>query len=312
VYLHPESAWALKTLLFSGIWWHKAIGSKDCQGYWTVMKFLKMHGLGNDFVILDFRSGDVSLTPDAIKGICNRNFGVGCDQLVVLEPAKEADVFARFYNSDGSESGACGNATRCVADIVMKETGHQSCQVQTRAGILPAGRADSGMVTVDMGTPKLEWQDIPLSEKRSDTRFVPIDDKTENEPAVVNMGNPHCVFFCAGEFRGDAWEDKQMRESGPYWEHHPLFPERTNMEHAWVLSRDKIRVKTWERGAGLTLACGSAACAVAVAAVRRDLTERRVEIVMDGGSLFIEWRESDNHVLMTGPVAYVFEGVFRG
>jgi len=261
------------------------------------MKFLKMHGLGNDFVILDFRVRAEALDTARIVQICDRHFGVGCDQLVVMEPSEQADVFVRFYNGDGSESGACGNATRCVAEIIMRETGQGACRVETRAGVLPATRAENGMITVDMGAPKLDWAEIPLSQS-CDTLSLPL----AGAPVAVNMGNPHCVFFV------DKLGDMDVEKLGAAFETDPLFPQRTNVEFVEVLSRTTLRQKTWERGAGLTLACGSGACAVAVAAVRRGLAERNVEIRLDGGSLFIEWRESDGDVLMTGPVAHVFAG----
>ncbi len=297
------------------------------------MKFLKMHGLGNDFVILDFRQGADPLSPERIRLICDRHFGVGCDQLVVMEPSEQADVFARFYNGDGSESGACGNATRCVAEIIIKEKqkvpphalpphpsplprgerGQQylesapsplwgegrgeGCIIETTSGLLPATRAENGMITVDMGVPKLDWREIPLS-KPSDTLALPLD----GTPVCVNMGNPHCVFFV------DNLADIPVETLGAQCETDPLFPERTNVEFVQVIGENRLRQITWERGVGLTLACGSGACAVAVAAVRRGLTGRKVEIVLDGGSLTIEWRESDSRVLMTGPVASVFEG----
>lgn len=261
------------------------------------MNFQKMHGLGNDFVILDFRNERKPLSPEMIEKMCDRHFGVGCDQLVVLENSDKADIKAIFYNADGSESGACGNATRCVADILMKERSVQACTVETGGGVLSAQAAENGMVTVDMGAPGLDWRQIPLSEER-DTLDIGI----YGQPVAVSMGNPHCVVFV------DNVEDICVETMGPEFENHPLFPQRTNVEFVQVLSIGKLRQKTWERGSGRTLACGSGACAVAVAGVRRGLTGRKVEIVLDGGSIFIEWREADGRVLMTGPVAYVFEG----
>lgn len=261
------------------------------------MNFRKMHGLGNDFVVLDFRKERGDLSPEAVRRISDRRFGVGCDLLTVLENSDVADVRAVFFNADGSESDACGNATRCVAEIVMKERGVDSCTVETGGGILEARAADGGMITVDMGAPGLDWRQIPLREER-DTLDVGLD----GAPVAVSMGNPHCVLFV------DNLEDTPVETLGPVLENHPLFPERTNVEFVQVLSPEKLRQRTWERGAGLTLACGSGACAVAVAGARRGLSGRKVEVVLDGGSLFIEWREADGHVLMTGPAASVFEG----
>ena len=250
-----------------------------------MIKFKKMHGLGNDFVIIDARDQDINLTTNQIRHICDRNFGVGCDQLVLLEHSNNADIRAIFYNGDGSESGACGNATRCVADIFMKESGQGTCSIETGGGVLHASQADNNMITVDMGEPR----DV-------------IDLDLEGNPVGVNMGNPHCVFFV------DDLTAVNVSEQGPVIENHTIFPNRTNVEFVQKTGNNTLRQITWERGAGETLACGSGACAVAVAAVTRGLTDRKVEIILDGGTLFIEWRESDNHVLMTGPVAYVFEG----
>lgn len=266
------------------------------------MKFRKMHGLGNDFVIIDSREESVTLSPEQIAHICDRNRGVGCDLLTVLETSETADIKAVFYNADSSESGACGNASRCVADILMKERGIDTCTIETGGGILEASRAENDMVTVNMGTPKLEWEQIPLSEER-DTLMLFLEENSKNPAVAVNMGNPHCVIFVE-----DA-EQALVDRIGPTVENHALFPERTNVEFVELLEDDRLRQRTWERGVGETLACGSGACAVAVAAIRRELVDKHeVEVVLNGGSLFIEWRESDGHVLMTGPVAYVFEG----
>jgi diaminopimelate epimerase len=267
------------------------------------MKFRKMHGLGNDFVVIDARKGPVTLPPERIQEICDRNFGVGCDQLVTISLSDSADVFARFYNADGSESAACGNATRCVADIVMREQGSEACTVETGSGILACTRSEGDMITVNMGAPRLEWAQIPLSEER-DTLMLQLAPESENPAVAVSMGNPHCVIFV------DDVENTLVDRIGPNVETHPLFPERTNVEFVQVLEDGRLRQRTWERGAGETLACGSGACAVAVAAIRRELIEgREVEILLNGGSISIEWREADNNVYMTGPVAYVFEGV---
>ncbi len=266
------------------------------------MNFRKMHGLGNDFVILDAREGALELPHARIKAICDRNFGIGCDLLTVLEPSKKADIFARFFNADGSESASCGNATRCVADIVMRERGSDACTVETLGGMLTCIRAENDMITVDMGAPKLDWAQIPLSEER-DTLMLELSEGSLNPAVAVNMGNPHCVLFVE-----DA-ENALVDSIGPTIENHALFPERTNVEFVEVLEDGRLRQRTWERGVGETLACGTGACAVAVAAIRRELIDgRKVEIILNGGSLFIEWREADNRVYMTGPVAYVFDG----
>lgn len=252
-----------------------------------------MHGLGNDFVILDFRESGEQLSPGQIKHICDRNFGVGCDLLTILGPSENADVFARFYNADGSESAACGNATRCVADIVMKEQNSESCTIETGRGILPATRAENNMVTIDMGEP-LNIDPLDLT---PDANHGGV-----HSPISVDMGNPHCVFFV------DSLEDIPVDELGPLVENNPIFPNKTNVEFVEIISGAKLRQKTWERGVGVTLACGSGACAVATASVFTNKTGRNIEVELDGGALFIEYRESDNHLLMTGPIAYVFDG----
>ena len=256
------------------------------------MHFRKMHGLGNDFVILDFREKSETLTIERIQQICDRNFGVGCDLLTVLEPSENADLFARFYNADGSESAACGNATRCVADIVMRGQSSEACNIETGRGILECTRAENDMVTVNMGAP-LEIKDIP-----SPGHMLP-------SAISVNVGNPHCVFFV------DELDGKKIRVLGPMVENMTeVFPEKTNVEFVQVINEGKIRQRTWERGVGVTLACGSGACAVAAAGVHTARTSRKVEIILDGGSLFIEQRD-DEALMMTGPVAYVFDGELK-
>lgn len=261
--------------------------------------FLKMHGLGNDFVIIDCRRGTPVLTKSQIVKVADRKRGVGCDQLVHMLPPKspKADVYLDMYNADGSSLGACGNASRCIADLMMSELGTMECTIETVSGILECTRAENWQVCVDMGTPKLEWNEIPVS-KQCDTLHLPLD----GDPVGVSMGNPHCVHFC--EDVGTVSVDKL----GAKVEHDPLFPERTNVEYVGIQGKDHLRMRVWERGAGITQACGTGACASAVAAVRRGLTGRKVRVTLDGGDLMIEWRESDGHVLMTGPVAYSFEG----
>lgn len=257
------------------------------------MKFLKMHGLGNDFVILDHREQTQDLSADLIQNICDRNRGVGCDQLIVMEhesvsPA-EGDVFMRIYNPDGSEAEACGNATRCVAHIIMREQGTDECVVETVQGPLKSRMTGDLEVEVDMGSP-VTIQDIQADLMRG------------YDPVLINMGNPHCVTFVE-----DA-ENIKLEELGPGIEHHEMFPDRTNVEFAHIRADGVIRVRVWERGAGITQACGSGACATAVAAMYKGLTPRTAKVQMDGGRLSITWREEDDHVLMTGAVAYVFEG----
>ncbi len=270
-----------------------------------MIPFTKMHGLGNDFVVLDLRDGMPVPDADAARNIADRRRGIGCDQLILIEAADMAgaDVRLRFLNADGSESGACGNGTRCVASRLLEETGANRLVLQTLAGRLEAVPAAGGQYTVDMGAPNLDWNVIPLAEQ-SDTLHLPIALGPLEDAVAVNMGNPHSVFFV------DDAEDIELATFGPQIEHHPLFPERTNVEVATVVDRARIRLRVWERGAGITLACGSGACATAVAAARRGLTDRKVELIMDGGALSAEWSD-DDHVLLTGPVATSFTGVLE-
>jgi diaminopimelate epimerase len=268
--------------------------------------FYKMNGLGNDFVVVDTRAQRLRIGAAAAKRIGDRHRGVGFDQLLVIEPASGAgDAVMRIWNPDGSIAEACGNGTRCVADLLLKESGKPSLSLMTDGGLLLCRRTTDGRVTVDMGEPKLDWQDIPLAE-RMDTRTLdiqlgPIDAPVLFGPSAVNMGNPHCIFFVENA------EAHDLKKIGPMIEHHPLFPERANISLAQVKSKGEIRLRVWERGVGMTLACGSAACATTVAAARRKLSDRKVKIVLDGGPLDIEWRD-DNHVLMTGPTELNFTG----
>ncbi len=268
--------------------------------------FIKMHGLGNDFVVVDARREPFQLTDAMAKAIADRREGVGCDQLLILEPPTNgsADVFMRIRNHDGGEVGACGNGTRCVAALVMGELGREALTIETNAGLLQAKAAGPGRVTVDMGEARLGWQDIPLSEER-DTLNLAIENGPLKDPVGVNMGNPHAVFFVENV------EGLPMEKLGPPLEHHPLFPERANIGAAEVIGKDKLRLRVWERGAGLTRACGTGACAAAVAAARRGLTGRKVDVTLDGGALTIEWLEN-GHVEMTGPVATAFNGELNG
>ena len=265
--------------------------------------FIKMHGLGNDFVVIDARQQPFS--PDAAQArrIADRRLGVGCDQLLVMEPPRNgaADIFLRIRNPDGAEAGACGNGTRCVARLLMAESGRNAVTIETLGGLLIAQAAGPEQVAVDMGPARLDWRDIPLA-KAQDTLHLDLTEGALSDPVAVNMGNPHAVFFVP-----DA-AAVPLAELGPKLEHHPLFPERANIGVVQVLSRTHLRFRVWERSAGITQACGSGACAAAVAAARRDLAERRVTIRLDGGELTIDWRE-DGHVIMTGPVTTAFSGL---
>ena len=273
----------------------------------NTINFRKMNGLGNDFVVVDARTGALALDADAVRAIADRKEGIGCDQLIVLEPSDSADVFMRIWNADGGEVAACGNAARCVAAVVAQEQGRPQVTIETEDQVLGAVVAGDGKVTIDMGEPRLAWDEIPLAEEFHDTRRIelqagPIDAPVLHSPAVVNVGNPHAIFFV------DDVAAIDLARVGPMLEHHSLFPERANISIVQVLSPDHVKVRTWERGAGITRACGTAACASAVAAIRRELTNRKITTTLPGGDLVIEWREADGHVLMTGPYALDFEG----
>ncbi len=266
------------------------------------LNFLKMHGAGNDFVVVDRRDA-ASLDAEQAKKLADRRFGVGCDQVVVLEKSKHADVFMRLFNNDGSEIGACGNASRCVGQLVIDETKKKSITIETLAGVLEATRAEEG-ITVDMGEPKWEWSDIPLSESRN-TLHLGLQEGMLMDPVAVNIGNPHMIFFVRDVDMVD------LARLGAKLEHDPLFPKRANVSVVKLLAEDHLVMRTWERGAGLTLACGSAACASVVAGVRRELCKRQATVDVPGGTLQIDWKagEGNGRVLMTGPAAKVFEGV---
>ena len=265
--------------------------------------FTKMHGCGNDFVIFDERTAPLALTATRAAGIADRHRGIGCDQFIVIEPpppGSTATAFMRIRNPDGSEAGACGNATRCVAHLLHGETGNLSPVIQTISGLLPAQILLNGRITVDMGTARLGWQDVPLA-SAMDTLHLPLALGPVADPAALSMGNPHATFFV------DDVEALDVITLGPALEHAAIFPERANIGFAQILAPDRIRLRLWERSAGLTLACGSGACATIVNAARRGLTGRRASIIADGGVLDMEWRD-DGHVLMTGPVATSFVG----
>lgn len=258
--------------------------------------FMKMHGLGNDFVVLDGRVRSVDVTPALARAVGDRHRGVGFDQLAVIAPGADGvDAHLVFYNSDGSTSAACGNATRCIARHLMEETGASEIVLSTERGRLPARDAGNGLTAVNMGQPQVAWQDIPLA-KAMDTLELPID----GAPTATGMGNPHCTFFV------DDAEAVDLEARGAEIEHHPLYPERTNVQFASVIGENHLRMRVWERGVGVTLASGSSSCATAVAAARRGLTGRTVAIDLDGGRIEIDWREDG--VWMTGPTAHVYTG----
>jgi diaminopimelate epimerase len=273
--------------------------------------FVKMNGLGNEIVIVDLRataSSTPSLVAPAEAQAAARQEPY--DQLMVLYPPRAAtDGAIRIYNNDGSEAGACGNGMRCVAALVGGQTGQSALTFETQAGLIPCWRGDGGLYTVDMGKPRLRWDEIPLAQEFADTRAIELEIGPRgapilHTPSVVSMGNPHAIFWVDDPAAYD------LGKIGPLLENHPMFPERANITLATTLARDHIVMRTWERGAGLTKACGSAACATAVAAARLRRTGRRVRVSLPGGDLTIEWRETDDHVLMTGPVEYEHKGRF--
>lgn len=257
--------------------------------------FMKMHGAGNDFVVIDSRGRPAVVTPALARSLGDRNRGVGFDQLAEIRDSDSADFALDFWNNDGSRAGACGNATRCVSDYMMRQLGTQAVTLVTARGGLSALRLSDGRVSVNMGAPQLDWQSVPLSHQ-VDPLHLPL----AGDPVAVGMGNPHCVLFVENA------EAVDLTTVGPAYEHDPLYPQRTNVEFASLTGPDRLRMRVWERGAGITLACGSGACATAVAAHLRGLTGRRVVLDLDGGVLEIDWR--DDGVWMSGPVAHVFDG----
>lgn len=263
------------------------------------LPFAKMHGLGNDFVVLDVRAHGRRVTPALARAAGDRRRGIGFDQLVEILPCADAAAELIFWNADGRVAGACGNATRCVAERLMAETGAVRIALRTAFGRLGAVRRDDGVVAVNMGAPRFDWSAVPLAEA-CDTAALPLP----GAPGAVSMGNPHLVFWV------DDAEAADPAALGPAWETHPLFPERTNVEFVAVLAPDLIRMRVWERGAGVTLACGSGACAAVAAGARRGLHGRRATVLLDGGALEIDWREDG--IWMAGPTALVFEGAMTG
>ncbi|HZU89883.1 MAG TPA: diaminopimelate epimerase [Stellaceae bacterium] len=266
--------------------------------------FVKMHGLGNDFVVLDARARPLVLDDAAARALADRHTGIGCDQLVLIEPPRDpaADAFLRIRNADGGEAAACGNATRCVALLLGRERGLRRVRIETLAGLIDAEILPDERVAVDMGPARTAWREIPLA-REMDTARVELALGPLMAPVCTNIGNPHATFFVA-----DA-EAVDLAALGPVLEHDPLFPERANIGVAALFDRRRLRLRVWERGVGLTRACGTAACAALVAACRRDLAERRATVVLDGGALDILWRD-DGHVVMTGPAATAFVGEF--
>jgi diaminopimelate epimerase len=273
--------------------------------------FIKMNGLGNEIVVVDMRTRPAAITAHEARAAADPR-GAPYDQMMALYPPRTpgTDAFVRIFNNDGSEAGACGNGMRCVADLLFRETGKQLLTFETKSGLLNCWNSDQLHVsTVDMGAPRFGWNEIPLAEAFHDTRAIelqigPIDEPILHSPSALNMGNPHAIFWVADV---DAYD---LAKIGPLLENHPIFPDRANISLAAVKSTEHLLVRTWERGAGLTKACGSAACAAAVAAARTHRTGRKVTVTLPGGNLTIEWRERDNHVLMTGPVEYEYEGRF--
>jgi len=273
--------------------------------------FVKMNGLGNEIVVVDMRNSPTAIPAEEARAAAGPN-GAPYDQLMAIFPARTpgTDGYIRIYNNDGSEAGACGNGMRCVADIMFKESGKNALTFETKAGIINCWPGDKPLIaTVDMGTPKFAWNEIPLAEPFHDTRRIelqigPIDAPILDTPSVASMGNPHAIFWVKDVMAYD------LGKIGPLLENHPIFPERANISLCAVKSKEHLIVRTWERGAGLTKACGTAACAAAVSAVRTRRTGRKVTVTLPGGDLLIEWRERDDHVLMTGPVEYEYEGRF--
>jgi diaminopimelate epimerase len=269
--------------------------------------FVKMNGLGNEIVIVDLRQAPSPIAAAEARAAARQE---PYDQLMALYPGRgDADAFVRIYNNDGSEAGACGNGMRCVAALVSGETGKARLTFETSAGLIACSRADGGLFTVDMGAPRFRWDEIPLARAMPDTRAIDLEFRTDDgrvlrAPSAVNMGNPHAIFWV------DDPQAYDLPAIGPRLEHHPLFPGRANITLATTPARDHVVIRTWERGAGLTKACGSAACASAVAAARLDRTGRAVTVTVPGGDLAVAWREADDHVLMTGPVAYEHAGRF--
>ena len=261
-----------------------------------------MHGLGNDFVIIDSRNNNYLINEETIKLISNRRFGVGCDQVIEMKDSNCADIFMKIYNSDGSEAEACGNASRCVAGILFASSPKKKISIETISGIVQAESEINGNIKVDMGEPKFLWKEIPLNE---DIKEINFKEFSLNNGFAVNIGNPHVVFFVKD------LNNININKIGPYIETNKLFPQRVNVEICQIINENKIKALIWERGVGKTLACGSGACAVLVAAYKKGLSKETAEIQLDGGSLNISWNiNKDNHIIMSGPVSVAFLGDF--
>ncbi len=266
-------------------------------------RFLKMHGLGNDFVVFDARKQGFALSSDTARAIADRRHGVGCDQVIVIERGRDGfDATMKSINADGGEVESCGNASRCIALLLMEELDQPQVTIDTQGGPLVCRDAGGGNVTVDIGAPRFDWRDIPLAEDVDTMRFVLEVDGANHTVSAVSVGNPHCVLFVE-----DA-ERAPVSDLGQRLETHPMFPKRTNVEFVTIVTRAKVRMRVWERGAGITNACGTGACATVAAAHRLGLTNRSVEVMLDGGALAIELREVDDHILMTGPAMLAFRG----
>lgn len=271
------------------------------------LAFRKMNGLGNDFVVLDARKNPIVVSNTQARALADRQTGIGCDQLIVLENSTRANVRMRIWNAEGSEVQSCGNASRCIADLLFDEQHSTTASIETKGGMLVAKKAGPLLVTIDQGKPKFDWKDIPLSEPFADTRHIelqygPIDKPLIHSPSVVNVGNPHCIFWV------DDLDVVDLGRAGPMLENHPMFPERANISFAKVVARDHVILKVWERGAGLTKACGTAACATMAAGFRLKLIDAKARVTLPGGDLFMAVNEENGHILMTGPVEYEFEG----
>jgi diaminopimelate epimerase len=265
--------------------------------------FLKMHGLGNDFVVFDARKQGLALGAAAARAVADRHLGIGCDQVIVIAPGRDgADAVMLVRNADGSEVEQCGNATRCVARLLMEESGRRFVRIDTLGGPLLCSDAGGGDVTVDWGEARTLWDEVPMASPADTNLFQLNVDGAAHEASAVSVGNPHVVLFV------DDALTAPVAELGPRIETHPMFPAKTNVEFVSVHGKHRVRMRVWERGVGITSACGSGACAVAAAAFRRGLTGRKVEVVLDGGSLHIELRESDEHILMTGPATLAYRG----
>ena len=268
-----------------------------------MIRFRKLHGLGNDFVVFDARVTPIALDEASARAVADRRLGIGCDQVILLERAKtRGDVLMRIFNADGNEVEACGNAARCVARLLMTEMDESFVQIDSAGGLLRCTDAGDDRVMVDMGIPKFAWQDIPLSEAMDTNALALHVEGVDLDASAVSLGNPHCVVFVR-----DA-DTAKVSEIGSQLERHKLFPQRANVEFVSVIREGKLRMRVWERGVGVTRACGTGACASVAASARRGLGPRTSEVILDGGALLVDWRTVDDHVLLTGATNFVFSG----